>query len=207
MKQFSADPPFGIFTNTSPASNMSFKNIAGDSFDLISLEMGSFTLLPVNFGGYLSGILQAPDLYTNTIGGGTHQNFTTVNLSGVTVDEIRFTMDQSTSANPVVGAFEAAIIPEPSSALLLGLAATLLARVSHAAQKNLTKRRREMGPSPHRKIGVENAPKISLNLAPFHTDPIYQLQPIARKIYEIGLFVSPRYGAVASTNPTSSISE
>lgn len=134
--QFSADPPFGLFTNTNPASNMSFKNIAEDSFTLISLDMGSFRLLPVSFDGYLSGILQASDSFTNTIGGGNLQNFTAVNLSVVTVDEIRFTMDQSaTGANPAIGAFEVAIIPEPSSALLLGLAATLLALVSRAAQK------------------------------------------------------------------------
>ena len=125
--QFGADPTFGIFTDTVPASNMSFKNIAGDSFNLISLDMGSFTLLPVSFDGYLSGILQASDSFTNTIGSGTHQKFTAVNLSGVTVDEIRFTMDQSTGANPAIGAFEVFSIPEPSSALLLGLAATLLA--------------------------------------------------------------------------------
>ena len=125
--QFATDPTFGLVTNTSPASNMSFKNIAGDSFTLISLDMGSFTLLPVGFDGYLSGILQASDSFTNTIGSGTHQKFTAVNLSGVTVDEIRFTMDQSTGANPAIGAFEVFSIPEPSSALLLGLAATLLA--------------------------------------------------------------------------------
>lgn len=120
---FSLDSTLGIFTETSPASEISLTNILGDSFTLNSLNMGSFTLVPVSYHGYLNGVLQATDSFTNTIGGGASQGFSTVNLAGITVDEIRFTINQSTGANQVIQAFDVSTIPEPSSALLLGLAA------------------------------------------------------------------------------------
>jgi hypothetical protein len=120
---FDLDTTFGIVTATSPASEISLTNILGDSFTLNSLSMGSFNLVPVSYQGYLNGVLQATDSFTNTIGGGASQNFSTVNLAGITVDEIRFTINQSTGANQVIQTFNVSTIPEPSSALLLGLGA------------------------------------------------------------------------------------
>lgn len=118
---FSLNSTLGIFTATWPASEISLTNTLGDSFTLNSLGMVSFNLVPVSYQGYLNGVLQATDSFTNTIEGAS-QNFSTINLAGITVDEIRFTINQETGANQAIQTFNVSTIPEPSSDLLLGLA-------------------------------------------------------------------------------------
>ncbi|MEZ7980883.1 MAG: PEP-CTERM sorting domain-containing protein [Myxococcota bacterium] len=126
-------PQFGLLTlqeeNLVPVSEFVFTKVGGGLFTLDGLTLTSFvriqgtTLLGIQFQGFVNGVLKAVDVFKNT-GEFVTEFVSSFNFSGVPIDELRFSFD-----NLVTGAAiqsftvdtNVAVVPEPSTALLLGL--------------------------------------------------------------------------------------
>lgn len=117
-------------TRPNSRSDFSFKQVSGELFTLDGLEMSNFTFDPaelvgVSIQGFVNGVLQASDVLKNSAILVT-EFISSINLSGVSIDELRFSYEE-----PALVAYEViksltvdtniAVVPEPSTALLLGL--------------------------------------------------------------------------------------
>ena len=114
-------------------SDFSFKKVSGELFTLDGLEMSNFTFDPaelvgVSIQGFVNGVLQASDVLKNTAILVT-EFISSINLSGVSIDELRFSYEmdpfEAEGAYEVIRSLTVdtniAVVPEPSTALLLGL--------------------------------------------------------------------------------------
>lgn len=129
---FVYDDALDGLTASYPASrsDFSFKQVSGELFTLDGLEMSNFTFDPaelvgVSIQGFVNGVLQASDVLKNSAIL-VIEFISSINLSGVSIDELRFSYEE-----PGLVAYEViksltvdtniAVVPEPSTALLLGL--------------------------------------------------------------------------------------
>ena len=127
-------PEFGM-VNTgniegtgAPVSEFVFEKVSGELFTLDGLTMTSIAgeaaiLVGVQFQGFVNGVLQAADIIKNT-GDFVTEFVSSFNLSGVSIDELRFSYN-NLGETTVIKSFTVdtniAVVPEPSTALLLGL--------------------------------------------------------------------------------------
>ena len=124
-------PEFGMVNtgNTgAPVSEFVFEKVSGELFTLDGLTMTSIAgeaaiLVGVQFQGFVNGVLQAADIIKNT-GDFVTEFVSSFNLSGVSIDELRFSYN-NLGETTVIKSFTVdtniAVVPEPSTALLLGL--------------------------------------------------------------------------------------
>ena len=111
-----------------PVSEFVFEKVSGELFTLDGLTMTSIAgeaaiLVGVQFQGFVNGVLQAADIIKNT-GDFVTEFVSSFNLSGVSIDELRFSYN-NLGETTVIKSFTVdtniAVVPEPSTALLLGL--------------------------------------------------------------------------------------
>ena len=127
-------PEFGM-VNTgniegtgAPVSEFVFEKVSGELFTLDGLTMTSIAgeaaiLVGVQFQGFVNGVLQAADIIKNT-GDFVTEFVSSFNLSGVSIDELRFSynnLGETTAIKSFTVDTNIAVVPEPSTALLLGL--------------------------------------------------------------------------------------
>jgi hypothetical protein len=129
-------PEFGMVNtgNTgAPVSEFVFEKVSGELFTLDGLTMTSAAvaleggeaaiLVGVQFQGFVNGVLQAVDIIKNT-GDFVTEFVSSFNLSGVSIDELRFSynnLGETTAIKSFTVDTNIAVVPEPSTALLLGL--------------------------------------------------------------------------------------
>lgn len=68
------------------------------TFDQATVQQFSFGAVPVAFEGYLGGVLQATDLLLTSSTNLDYTTLSSVNLNGVTIDELRVILDASSAA-------------------------------------------------------------------------------------------------------------
>jgi hypothetical protein len=116
-----------------PVSEFVFEKVSGELFTLDGLTMTSAAvaleggeaaiLVGVQFQGFVNGVLQAVDIIKNT-GDFVTEFVSSFNLSGVSIDELRFSynnLGETTAIKSFTVDTNIAVVPEPSTALLLGL--------------------------------------------------------------------------------------
>jgi hypothetical protein len=91
------------------------------TFDGAHVVQFSFGAVPIVIEGYLGGALQASDSLVTSAANLAHLSLASVNLNGVTIDELRVVLNATSApfAWEGVDNVGVTVIPEPGTALLL----------------------------------------------------------------------------------------
>lgn len=93
------------------------------TFDQVDLQQFNSGAVPIVFEGYLGGALQGTDSLATSAVSLVHTTVASSNLNGVSIDELRVTLDASSGPFRWEGIDNVVLtsVPEPSSLVLVGL--------------------------------------------------------------------------------------